>query len=106
MEQTEINKRNNAILTFMGGPNTLRSTHLSPDKMSHEDFLKLSPMDLKYRESWDWMIPVWSKVRHQLTPTMIITAIGCIDENELEKLWILLSQVCINWCNQNNIKLE
>ena len=106
MEQAEINKRNSAILAFMGGPNTLRSTHFPPSKMMHEEFLMMGPEDLEYNVSWDWIIPVWSKVRHQLTPTMIITAISCIDEAELEKLWILLSQVCINWCNQNNIKLE
>lgn len=106
MTELDKNKRNNAILAYMGGVNTLRSTHYTADVMSHADFIKLTPEHLRYNMSWDWMIPVWAKVRHQLTPTMIITAISCIDEADLEKLWILISQVCITWCNQNNIKLD
>ena len=103
MEQSEINKRNQAISVYMGGPVTLREA-LGRYSDAEFDFEKLT--DLKFHISWDWLIPVWKKVRHELTPTMIITAISCIDENEIDKLYILLSQVCINWCKSNNIKLE
>jgi hypothetical protein len=62
--------------------------------------------DLKYHESWDWLIPVWVRVRFKLSPTQIIHAINCIDTGDIRELHMLLSQICINWCKENNINLN
>jgi len=106
MTQKDINKRNNAIVAFMGGPKYLRETLLPKTKMMDEEFHLMGPEDLKYKDDWNWLMPVWSKVRFQLTPSMVISAISYIDENNIEKLYVILSQVCIGWCINNNIKLE
>jgi hypothetical protein len=108
MTTEEINKRNNAILAVMGGPESLRS-QLSTDmfrEMQDDEFVLTGPEDLKYHKSWDWLIPAWSKFRHALSPGMIISAISFIDEAELENLWKLLSQVAMTWCKDNNLKYE
>ncbi len=105
MTQEEINKRNNAILAVMGGPKALKESGLLGNMMD-EEFSLMGPEDLQYNTSWDWLIPAWSKIRHALTPGMIISAISFIDEAELENLWKLLSQVAMTWCKDNNIKFE
>lgn len=105
MEQSEINKRNSAMLTLIGGPLAMmKILHGGKDHMS-EDYIKamansLTVDNLKFHESWDWMIPLWSKVRFKLSPSQIIPAITCIDENCLQDLFILLSNIIKN--NENN----
>lgn len=111
MTTEEINKRNNAILAVMGGPlEMMKIIHYNKDHIT-EDYLKsmanaLTAKNLQYNTSWDWMIPAWSKLRHALSPGMIISAISFIDEAELENLWKLLSQVAMTWCKENNINFE
>lgn len=96
-------QRNNAITAFMGGPGYLREKHFK-DLMDAE-FELIGLEDLRFHESWDWLIPVWSKVRFELSPVMVISAITFIDENRITDLHQLISQVCINWCNEKGIKL-
>ena len=99
----DLKKRNNAITAFMGGLSYLREKHFQ-DLMDAE-FELIGIEDLKFHSSWDWLIPVWSKVRFELSPGMVISAISFIDENKIEDLHRLLSQVCINWCVIKQIKL-
>lgn len=96
-------QRNNAITAYMGGPQYLREKHFK-DLMDVE-FELIGIEDLRFHESWDWLIPVWSKVRFQLSPAMVISAITYIDENRIADLHQLISQVCITWCNEKGIKL-
>lgn len=99
-------QRNNAICAYMGGPDYLKQTHFSyiaEDKQ----FDMIGPSDLRFHESWDWLIPVWSKVRFEMksAPAMIIAAITYIDENRILDLHTLISNVCIQWCKNKNINL-
>lgn len=105
MTTEEINKRNNAAIAFMGGPMEIRQMFF-PEMKEDKFHRTIGPSDMQFHSNWNWTILLWRKIRHKLSPTMIITAISCIDEAELEKLWILLSQVCMNWCKENNIKYE
>lgn len=105
MTTEEINKRNNAMLAVMGGPKALKESGLL-GKMMDEEFSLMGPEDLQYNTSWDWLIPAWSKIRHLLSPMMVISAIMSIDNDEINELWKLLSQVAMDWCKQNNIKYE
>lgn len=96
-------QRNNAIAAFMGGPEYLRRQHFS-DLMDVE-FELIGLEDLKFHTSWDWMIPVWSKVRFEMTPTMVFAAIQFTDTADLNGMHQLVSNVCINWCNAKGINL-
>lgn len=96
-----IEIKNNCILAYMGGPDYLRK--FFTETIVDMDMIK--PSDLKFHESWDWMIPVWSKLRHELTPTMILHAINCIDSNSLEPLHEMISNVCMQWCKEHGIKV-
>lgn len=99
-----IEQRNNAITAYMGGPKHLRENYFK--EMMDVEFELIGLADLHFHESWDWMIPVWVKIRHDLTPTMVIHAINCIDTGDLEHLHLLISQLCINWCKENKIKID
>jgi hypothetical protein len=95
-------QRNNAIAARMGGPIALREA-LGHHDDAEFDFETLE--DLRFEGSWDWLIPVWKKVRFDLSPVQVIAAIGYIDDDNIKELYQLLSQVCISWCNTNNLKL-
>ena len=73
-----IEERNNYICTYMGGEEYILNKHFSKKKSK-----SLTLNDLKFHESWDWMIPVWKKIRFDLSPTMVIFAINCIDDDLL-----------------------
>lgn len=99
-----IEQKNNAIAAFMGGPAYLKEKHFS--HLTDLDFDRLIKLeDLKFHQSWDWLIPVWSKVRYEMTPTMVFAAIQYTDTADIEKLHNLISNVCINWCTKQNINL-
>jgi hypothetical protein len=51
------------------------------------------------------MIPVWSKLRQELTPGMVIFAINCIDADRLVDLHELLGNVAIQWCKNNDYNI-
>lgn len=96
-------QRNNAITAFMGGPKYLRETHFNG--LTDVEFELIGLEDLRFHQSWDWLIPVWSKVRFKLSPAMVISAITYIDENRITDLHQLISQLCIGWCHEQGIKL-
>lgn len=98
-----IEQRNNAILAFMGGPAYLKEKHFS-DLMDVE-FELIGLEDLKFHQSWDWMIPVWTKVRFEMTPTMVLAAIHYTDTADLDGMHQLVSNVCITWCIKQGINL-
>lgn len=95
--------RNNAITAFMGGPKYLKEKHFK-DLMDVE-FSLIGLEDLRFHKSWDWLIPVWGKIRFEMTPIMVISAITHIDNVDLEELHDLISVVAINWCKTQNIEL-
>jgi len=84
-----IEERNNYICTYMGGEEYILNKHFSNKKSK-----SLTLNDLKFHESWDWMIPVWKKIRFDLSPTMVIFAINCIDDDNINELYTLLSNIC------------
>lgn len=96
-------QRNNAITAYMGGPKYLREKHFS-DLMDVE-FELIGLEDLRFHLSWDWLIPVWSKIRFEMSPVMVISAINHIDEANIEKLFELISNVAIGWCKTKNLNL-
>lgn len=95
-----IEQKNNAINAYMGGANYVIEKHYPSKKVK-----ELELNDLLYDKSWDWIIPVWKKVRFDMSPMMVIHAITCIDDDVILELHQIISQVCIDWCKNNNIKL-
>ena len=96
-------QRNNAITAYMGGPKYLREKHFKD--LTDTEFELIGLEDLRFHVSWDWMIPVWSKIRHEMTPSMVIAAINNIDTDNLTEMHLLVSNVAINWCKTKDIKL-
>jgi hypothetical protein len=62
--------------------------------------------NLKYDKSWDWLIPVWSKIRLEMSIATVVNAVSCIDINDIDKFFEIVSNTAIIWCNQNKIKLQ
>jgi len=62
--------------------------------------------NLKYDKSWDWLIPVWSKIRMEMSIGTVVNAVSCIDINDIDKFFEIVSNTAIIWCNQNKIKLQ
>jgi hypothetical protein len=62
--------------------------------------------NLKYDKSWDWLIPVWSKIRLEMSIATVVNAVSCIDINDIDQFYTIVSNTAIVWCNQNNIKLQ
>ena len=104
MNDKEIGIRNNAITAFMGGVAYVKNKHWK-DLMDVEVRI-MGLEDLLFNLSWSWLIPVWAKIRFKLSPVQVINAITAIDEDNINELWLLISQVCIDWCKENNINLE
>lgn len=103
MESDKIMTMNNAICAYMGGPQYIRKHHFK--EMMDVEFELIGVADLHFHESWDWMIPAWSKIRHELTPGMVIHAINCIDTANLPELHTLIGNVAAQWCKNKNINL-
>lgn len=98
MTEEDKNARSLVILTYMGGPGVMMEIlhHDADEKYIKAMANVLTVYNLKFHESWDWMIPLWSKVRFNLSPGQVISAITCIDENRLKDLFILLSNILKN----------
>lgn len=103
MNKEELGKRLNAITAYMGGPKYLKEKHFS--HLMDEEFQLIGLDDLRFHESWDWIIPVWSKLKFRLGPMTIISSITCIDEDRIDELFMILSDNAIVWCKEQNIKL-
>lgn len=103
MTTEEIIKRNQALIAYMGGPDYLREKFYNRTLI--EEFELITPIELEFKHSWDWAIPVWSKIRKDLSPIMVISAISAIDMEDIETLYIIMSQVAIDWCINNKINL-
>jgi hypothetical protein len=104
MTTEDLHKRLNAVCAYMGGPQYLYEKYFSD--MEQAAFEKVIGLDdLKFHESWDWLIPVWSKLRYELNPMAVISAIGYIDEDRINDLFMLLSDNAIAWCKGKGIEL-
>ena len=103
MDKKEIIKRNQALTAYMGGPEYLRKKFYFD--LLDEEVELITPEELYFNDSWDWAIPVWSKIRKDMSPMMVISAISAIDTEDIKTLYIIMSQVAIDWCINNKINL-
>lgn len=95
---------NNAITAFMGGPRYLKITHYAD--LFDVEFELIDVNDLRFHLDWNWLIPVWSKIRFEMTPGIVIAAITHIDNNDIDKLHSLIAIVAMDWCKAEGIKLN
>lgn len=100
MTNEELIKRNNAICAFMGGAEYLFKKHYPDKNIEH-----LSVSDMHFHDDWNFLIPVWSKLRMRLLPTAVISAIVYIDEDKISELFMLLSNNALVWCKEQNIQV-
>jgi hypothetical protein len=101
-------QQNNAITAYMGGPSSLKSLFFAG--MMEEEFYLMGPEDLKFHLSWDWMMPVWKKLRKDLIATqsdgaMLFALSKALDEVEIEVFYRIVSNYCLEWCKRKQIKL-
>ena len=101
-----IGQKNNAILAFLGGLDFIKKRNFVELLILEVVAEDLTPSDLCFHDSWSWLIPAWSKARMLMTPMMIVKAITCIDEDQIEEVFELIAVVCIDWCKVNNVKLK
>lgn len=92
----------------MGGPNFLRE--LLKDQRKEEEIILMGPEDLRFHLSWDWIMPIWKKVRKEILSSdshgaMLFALSRAIDDVDLTVFHNLLSNWCINWCQRKQIKL-
>ncbi len=57
--------------------------------------------NLKYDKSWDWLIPVWSKIRLEMNISTVVNAVSCIDMNDIDQFYTIISNTAITWFNHN-----
>lgn len=105
MEYT-LAQRNNAIVAFMGGPTFLKQVIVGRE----EEILITSPEDLEFHTNWNWIMPVWKKLRRDLidSPTQgnsIFGLVKAMDEADLKTFHNLVANLCVAWCIRKQIKL-
>ena len=96
-----LEQKNSAITSFLGGPEFLKKNYF-PEGFPEEH---ITLEDLRYHLDWNWIIPCWAKVRTKLPFAMVVPAISAIDIADIGALHEILANVCINWCNEQGIKL-
>lgn len=99
-----LQQQNNAIAAYMGGPKYLKDKHFK--EMPVDEFLLVTPEDLRFHESWDWMIPVWSKIRHEIgSIEAVMSCISYIDTDNLADFHAVISNVAVEWCKKQKFLL-
>ena len=99
MEYT-LAQRNNAITAYMGGPSSLKALFFTG--MMEDEFHLVGPEDLRFHLSWDWIMPVWKKLRRDLidSPTQgnsIFGLVKAMDEADLKIFHNLVANLCVAW---------
>lgn len=104
MEYT-LPQTNNAITAFMGGPSFLKQVIIGRE----EEILATGPEDLEFHTNWNWIMPVWKKLRRELSEgqpsTLIFTLSNALDHADLTAFHKLVGDYCIGWCKRKQIKL-
>jgi len=104
--ELSLPQQNNAIVAYMGGPSFLRSIL----RGGEDEILLMGPEDCQFNSSWDWMMPVWKKLRKDLMATqsdgaMLFALSRALDEVDLEAFYRIVVNYCVEWCKRKQIKL-
>lgn len=105
--ELSLPQQNNAITAYMGGPSALRP--FFKDLMD-EEFHLMGPEDLQFHNSWDWLMPVWKKLRKDLISTqsdgaMLFALSKALDEADKEAFHKIVANYCVQWCKRKQITL-
>jgi hypothetical protein len=106
--ELSLPQQNNAITAFMGGPVSLKALFFTG--MMEDEFHLIGPEDLRFHESWDWLMPVWKKLRKELLSTqdngsMLFALSKALDDVDIKAFHRLVAVYCVGWCNRKQIKL-
>ena len=101
-----LQQLNSAIVVYMGGPIFLKQVIINRE----EELLITGPEDLEFHVNWNWLMPVWKKLRKELieSPTKSTTMfklVQAIDEANIVIFHELIGNYCIEWCIRKQIKL-
>lgn len=106
--ELSLPQQNNAITAFMGGPTSLKALFFTG--MMEDEFHLVGPEDLRFHLSWDWLMPVWKKLRKELMSTqsdgaMLFALSRALDDADIEAFHRITATYCVEWCKRKNIKL-
>ncbi len=104
MEHT-LPQRNNAIVAFMGGPSFLKQVIIGRE----EEILATGPEDLEFHTNWNWIMPVWKKLRIELVDwneyALVLSLNTALGKADIKRFHDLASHYCLEWCTKKQIKL-
>jgi hypothetical protein len=105
--ELSLAQQNNAITAFMGGPSSLRPLFSG---MMDEEFHLIGPEDLRFHLSWDWMMPVWKKLRKELMATqadgsMLFALSKALDDVDIDAFHRITATYCVEWCKRKKLTL-
>lgn len=105
--ELSLPQQNNAICAYLGGPTSLKQFYKGN---MEEEFHVIGPEDLQFHASWDWIMPVWKKLRKELLSTesdgaMLFALSRALDEVDLQAFHRIITTYCTEWCKRKNIKL-
>lgn len=105
--ELSLPQQNNAICAFLGGPSTLKQFYRGARE---EELLAVGPEDLMFHLSWDWLMPVWKKLRKELMYTdsgssTLFALSKAIDDADIEVFHKIITNYCVDWCRRKQIKL-
>lgn len=75
MTQEEINKGSRLIESIMGS-----TIKINQDDVKDIPLAFLQPEDMKFHESWKWMMPVVIKIEEEMGHTVVIAGNSCMVE--------------------------
>lgn len=94
---------NNAITLYMGGPTFLKQLIIGRE----EEILITGPEDLEFHINWNWIMPVWKKVRKDLIDSngsLLFTLDQALHDVNLSAFHKLIGNYCTSWCIRKQIK--
>jgi hypothetical protein len=114
---TNLEKRLKAIALFDGWKYSKELPEYN--KQSYPAFYKIlqdgnriyiDAADTEYHTSYDWLMPVVKKIQKTEIEGYLNHYRNCIVSfsiyGEIIDLFEFISDFCIEWCNENNIKLD
>lgn len=102
--KNEVMDRNRIIAEFMGATyngSGVQFTHPPIDLHGNRKTIYHLD-DVIYDISWDWLMPVWRKIKADLSDNDVLymSTLTAIADVDIEKAFTLLSEA-VQWYNQN-----
>ena len=103
--EPSLQQLNKAIVAYMGGPIFLKQVIVGRE----EEILITGPEDLEFHTNWNWLIPVWKKLRIELVDwnelALALSLNTALGKADIKRFHDLAANYCLEWCIKKQIKL-